>query len=245
MKYCLSEFNTVWSILIWFWWWCFHPHWAVLFLNRPPQVTLKFGHSLGMTGEKPLFPANCAGKWLPNKMRDKSQQRLCWKKKKKNCLLSSHNSLHISAQSMGTTSPNSRLTSQSFRLTGLTKDSPMNLVFGQTHVYVQFCVPWVPLEKGGWAGLWSQWGAKLLQFVASEQWQEAVPPCGCVGASWSSDNEAGCLIKSHEACTQKKPTSKASTLPLLRPCTHAFDHGTNATVWKPHKRPPRRCSRSL
>ena len=73
----------MWSILIWFWWWCFHPHWAVLFLNRPPQVTLKFGHSLGMTGEKPLFPANCAGKWLPNKMRDKSQQRLCWKKKKK------------------------------------------------------------------------------------------------------------------------------------------------------------------
>lgn len=35
----------------------------------------------------------------------------------------------------------------------------------------------------------------------------------------SSDNEAGRLIKSHEACTQKELTSKASTLPLVCLCT--------------------------
>lgn len=65
------------------------------------------------------------------------------------------------------------------------------------------------------------------------------------GALQSFDNEAGCLIKSHEACTQKNLTSKASMLPLVCLCTHAFDHNSNAAILKSHKRPLRFCTHSL
>ncbi|TNN87252.1 hypothetical protein EYF80_002454 [Liparis tanakae] len=48
-----------------------------------------------------------------------------------------------------------------------------------------------------------------------------------VGALESSDNEAGCLIISHEACRHR--TSEASMLPSVCLCTHSSDHTTKGT----------------
>lgn len=81
-------------------------------------------------------------------MRDKSQQRLCWKKKNlppfEPQLTPYFRS--IDGDNIAEFTPHISKFPSNWTDKGLAHEAGF---FGQTHVYVQFCVPWVPLEKGG------------------------------------------------------------------------------------------------
>lgn len=101
-------------------------------------------------------------------------------------------------------------------------------------MYVQVRVPRVPLERATMLASSPSVGLSCcnLWLQTSEQRQSHHV---AVSGRHSANNEAGCLIKSHEAHTQKNLTSKASKLPLVCLLT-CFDRSTNATMSKSQQR---------